>query len=87
MTTPNNPTGWVWTGPVCRIAEEAGRRRILLCLDASFRGFNTSAQHDSYEILEAVGSDYMVMERPGKLSPTDELRAGFIATRRSLMMR
>ena len=74
------------TGPdhFARIAEEAARRRILLCLDTSFRGFDTRAQHDSYEILEAVGGDYIVIEDTGKLWPTGELKAGFIATSRSL---
>lgn len=85
VTTPNNPTGWVLDrAHFAHIAEEAARRRILLCLDTSFRGFDTRAQHDSYEILEAVGGDYIVIEDTGKLWPTGELKAGFIATSRSL---
>jgi aspartate/methionine/tyrosine aminotransferase len=85
VTTPNNPTGWVLDrARFSHITEEAARRRILLCLDTSFRGFDTRAQHDSYEILEAAGGDYIVIEDTGKLWPTGELKAGFIVTSRSL---
>lgn len=85
VTTPNNPTGWALDrAHFAHIAEEAARRRMLLCLDTSFRGFDTRAQHDSYEILEATGGDYIVIEDTGKLWPTGELKAGFIVTSLSL---
>jgi aspartate/methionine/tyrosine aminotransferase len=85
VTTPNNPTGWVLDrGHFGALAQEAARRRLLLCLDTSFRGFDVRAQHDSYEILESVGGDYIVIEDTGKLWPVGELKAGFIASSRSL---
>jgi aspartate/methionine/tyrosine aminotransferase len=85
VTTPNNPTGWV-LDRLCfaKLAEDAARRRMVLCLDTSFRGFDRRAQHDSYEILENAGCDYIVIEDTGKLWPTAELKAGFIANSRSL---
>jgi aspartate/methionine/tyrosine aminotransferase len=85
VTTPNNPTGWVLDqARFGYLAEDAARRRMLLCLDTSFRGFDRRAQYDIYRILEDAGGDYVVLEDSGKLWPVGELKAGFIVTSRSL---
>jgi aspartate/methionine/tyrosine aminotransferase len=85
VTTPNNPTGWFLDqANFSGLAKEAAARRMLLCLDTSFRGFDRRAQYDTYEILESAGGDYIVVEDTGKLWPAGELKAGFIASSRSL---
>jgi enduracididine biosynthesis enzyme MppP len=79
ITTPNNPTGWVlpreqlahWA----RVCSAAG---IILALDTSFRGFDSRAQYDHFEILVRAGCRYVVIEDTGKLWPTLDLKAGFL---------
>jgi aspartate/methionine/tyrosine aminotransferase len=52
---------------------------MLLCVDASFRGFDMRAQFDHYEIMHQVGVSYIVIEDTGKLWPFGELKLGFLA--------
>lgn len=80
VTTPNNPTGWFLDrAEFEQLAATCATHRMLLCVDASFRGFDTRAQFDFYEILDRVGVSYLVIEDTGKLWPFGELKLGFIA--------
>lgn len=79
VTVPNNPTGWILAPDAMRwLARECRCRGVVLALDTSFRGFDTRMWYDSYEVLDAVGVDYVVIEDSGKLWPTQELKAGFL---------
>ncbi|MGF7234012.1 MAG: aminotransferase class I/II-fold pyridoxal phosphate-dependent enzyme [Frankia sp.] len=79
VTTPNNPTGWfVDRDAFERIAATCAANRVLLCLDTSFRGFDTRTQFDYYEILDRLGVEYLVIEDTGKLWPFSELKLGFL---------
>ncbi|MEV7040427.1 aminotransferase class I/II-fold pyridoxal phosphate-dependent enzyme [Amycolatopsis sp. NPDC051061] len=80
VTTPNNPTGWFLDrDALARLAAACAHHGLLLCLDVSFRGFDTRAQFDNYEVLEAAGVSYVVIEDTGKLWPVSELKLGFLA--------
>lgn len=81
VTTPNNPTGRVVSrdrlGALAGQCAEYGK---ILVLDTSFRGFDTRAHYDHYEVLEASGCRWIVIEDTGKLWPTLDLKVGWIVT-------
>lgn len=81
VTIPNNPTGWI-PGPTAfdHLAKTCAARGLVLCVDASFRGFDTRAYFDMYDILERNRTEYIVIEDTGKLWPLQELKLGFLAT-------
>lgn len=79
ITTPNNPTGTVLSAEaLTHWARICSARGVILALDSSFRGFDTRAQYDHYEILTREGCRYVVMEDTGKLWPTLDLKIGFL---------
>lgn len=79
VTTPNNPTGRVLTEDGLReLAAECAKYDTVLALDTSFRGFDPRAQYDHYEILEASGCRWTVIEDTGKLWPTLDLKIGWL---------
>lgn len=80
VTTPNNPTGRVMTREtLARLAARCAEHDVVLTLDTSFRGFDTDAHYDHYEVLEASGCRWVVIEDTGKLWPTLELKIGWLA--------
>ncbi|WP_284740326.1 enduracididine biosynthesis enzyme MppP [Amycolatopsis sp. RTGN1] len=80
VTTPNNPTGRVLGEErLRRLAEQCAEHDVVLTLDTSFRGFDPDAQYDHYEVLEASGCRWVVIEDTGKLWPTLELKIGWLA--------
>jgi aspartate/methionine/tyrosine aminotransferase len=80
VTHPNNPTGLVMPREHLRsLAEHAARHGQTLIIDASFRGQVRAAQYDSYEVLEAAGADWVIIEDTGKLWATHELKIGLLA--------
>ncbi|MEV6997419.1 aminotransferase class I/II-fold pyridoxal phosphate-dependent enzyme [Streptomyces sp. NPDC093982] len=80
VTHPNNPTGLVTPrGHLRSLAEHAARNGQTVIIDASFRGQVQDAQYDTYEVLEAAGADWIVIEDTGKLWPTHELKIGMLA--------
>ncbi|MFE2069138.1 aminotransferase class I/II-fold pyridoxal phosphate-dependent enzyme [Streptomyces sp. NPDC059467] len=80
VTHPNNPTGLVTPrGHLRSLAEHAARNGQTVIIDASFRGQVPDAQYDTYEVLEAAGADWIVIEDTGKLWPTHELKIGMLA--------
>lgn len=80
ITHPNNPTGLVTPRQHLRsMAEHAARHGQTLIIDASFRGQVRDAQYDCYEVLEAAGTDWIVIEDTGKLWPVHELKIGLLA--------
>lgn len=80
VTSPNNPTGWVLdeegTRRLARFCAETGR---VLVFDSCFRAQDERAQYDAYRILEDSGTEWVIIEDTGKLWPTLELKAGFLA--------
>jgi enduracididine biosynthesis enzyme MppP len=81
VTTPNNPTGRVvGEAALADIAQYCAARDMVLVIDTSFRGFDVRAQYDTYELLDATGVDYAVIEDTGKLWPASELKLGMVAT-------
>ncbi|MER6752493.1 enduracididine biosynthesis enzyme MppP [Streptomyces fungicidicus] len=79
VTTPNNPTGRVMSAErLRRLAGQCARHGVILALDTSFRGFDTRAQYDHYEILDASGVRWVVIEDTGKLWPTLDLKVGML---------
>lgn len=80
ITHPNNPTGLVTPKEHLRsLAEHAARHGQTVIIDASFRGQVRDAQYDTYEVLEAAGADWIVIEDTGKLWPMHELKIGLLA--------
>jgi aspartate/methionine/tyrosine aminotransferase len=80
VTHPNNPTGLVTPREHLRLlAEHAARHGQTVIIDASFRGQVRDAQYDTYQVLEAAGADWIVIEDTGKLWPTHELKLGLLA--------
>jgi aspartate/methionine/tyrosine aminotransferase len=80
VTHPNNPTGLVIPeGHLRSLAEHAVRYGQTVIVDASFRGQVRAAQYDTYRVLEAAGTDWIVIEDTGKLWPTHELKLGMLA--------
>jgi enduracididine biosynthesis enzyme MppP len=81
ITTPNNPTGRVVAKDRLRaLARQCAEHDNVLVLDTSFRGFDTRAHYDHYEVLEASGCRWIVIEDTGKLWPTLDLKIGWIVT-------
>lgn len=81
VTTPNNPTGRVVSRDRLRaLAAQCARRGKVLVLDTSFRAFDTRAHYDHYQVLEASGCRWMVIEDTGKIWPTLDLKVGWIVT-------
>jgi len=79
LTTPNNPTGHYIDEPGLRqIVNDCAKENVTLCLDTSFRGFDTRTQFDHYAILESTGIKYIVIEDTGKLWPVSEMKLGFV---------
>jgi enduracididine biosynthesis enzyme MppP len=84
-TTPNNPTGQTLDAEQLSTMGLACRDRgCILALDTSFRGFDSRAQFDFYELLDDLGVDYVVIEDTGKVWPTLELKLGFMACSHTL---
>jgi aspartate/methionine/tyrosine aminotransferase len=80
VTTPNNPTGWLLDAERFRaVAAECAARGVILCVDTTFRGFDTRTQFDHYAILRETGASYILIEDTGKLWPFAELKLGFLA--------
>jgi len=80
VTHPNNPTGLVTPKEHLRsLAEHAARHGQTIIMDASFRGQVRDAQYDTYQVLDAAGADWIVIEDTGKLWPTHELKLGLLA--------
>ncbi|MGW1167374.1 aminotransferase class I/II-fold pyridoxal phosphate-dependent enzyme [Streptomyces sp. NPDC002550] len=80
VTTPNNPTGWVLAEDgLRRLAAFCARTNRVLAMDTCFRAQDTRAQYDTYAILRDSGAEWVVIEDTGKLWPTLELKAGFLA--------
>ncbi|GAB2887220.1 aminotransferase class I/II-fold pyridoxal phosphate-dependent enzyme [Streptomyces deserti] len=80
VTTPNNPTGRVMSAErLRRLAGQCAEHGVVLALDTSFRGFDTRAHYDHYEILDASGVRWVVIEDTGKLWPTLDLKVGLLA--------
>ena len=81
ITTPNNPTGRVLSRErLLSVARQCAAHDKVLVLDTSFRGFDTRAQYDHYEVLEASDCRWIVIEDTGKLWPTLDLKVGWIVT-------
>lgn len=80
ITHPNNPTGLVTPeGHLRSLAEHAVHYGQTIIVDASFRGQVRDAQYDTYQVLEAAGADWIIIEDTGKLWPTHELKIGLLA--------
>jgi aspartate/methionine/tyrosine aminotransferase len=80
ITHPNNPTGLITPeGHLRSLAEHAVRYGQTVIVDASFRGQVRDAQYDTYQVLDAAGADWIVIEDTGKLWPTHELKIGLLA--------
>jgi histidinol-phosphate/aromatic aminotransferase/cobyric acid decarboxylase-like protein len=80
IANPNNPTGHVLDpDQLRRLAESCARRGVALAIDSCFRVFDPRAQYDTYEVLDATGVDYVVIEDTGKLWPTGGVRLAFLA--------
>ncbi|MFI1030495.1 aminotransferase class I/II-fold pyridoxal phosphate-dependent enzyme [Streptomyces sp. NPDC020951] len=80
VTTPNNPTGWVLPEDALRrLAAYCARTGRVLALDTCFRAQDARAQYDTYRVLQDSGVEWVVIEDTGKLWPTLELKAGFLA--------
>ena len=81
VTTPNNPTGTVLSrAALARLAAQCAEYGVVLTLDTSFRGFDTDAHYDHYQVLEASGCRWVVIEDTGKLWPTLELKIGWLVS-------
>jgi aspartate/methionine/tyrosine aminotransferase len=80
IANPNNPTGGVLDPDQLRsLARSCERRGVSLAIDSCFRVFDPRAQYDMYEVLDATGVDYVVIEDTGKLWPTGGVRLAFLA--------
>lgn len=80
VTTPNNPTGWVLPeASLRRLAAFCARSGRVLALDTCFRAQDLRSQYDSYQVLDESGAEWVTIEDTGKLWPTQELKAGFLA--------
>lgn len=80
VTQPNNPTGLVVPeGHLRALAEHCARHDQALIIDASFRGQVRAAQYDTYAVLDAAQTRWIVIEDTGKLWPTHEMKIGLLA--------
>ncbi|REK87551.1 enduracididine biosynthesis enzyme MppP [Streptomyces inhibens] len=87
ITTPNNPTGKVVSRErLTRLAEQCAEHGVILALDTSFRGFDTRAHYDHYEVLNASGVRWVVIEDTGKLWPTLDLKVGMLVHSENLAL-
>ncbi len=87
VTTPNNPTGRVVSKErLTRLAEQCAAHGVVLALDTSFRGFDTRAHYDHYEVLQASGARWVVIEDTGKLWPTLDLKVGMLVHSENLAL-
>jgi histidinol-phosphate/aromatic aminotransferase/cobyric acid decarboxylase-like protein len=76
---PNNPTGTIMPAPVLeRLAAACARRGVPLVIDQCFRAFDTRVHYDAYELLEASGCEYVLVEDTGKLWPSAGIKLGFL---------
>jgi aspartate/methionine/tyrosine aminotransferase len=79
--SPNNPTGDIISrDELTRLADVCADNRRLLVLDQSFKGHVREACFDHYEVLEASGVDYIVIEDTGKLWPLLDMKVAFLVT-------
>lgn len=79
MVLPNNPTGFWLDRPLFeRVVRACQSANMTLIIDASFRAFEPRACFDYYEVLEAAGTDYLVIEDTGKLWATNGIKAGIL---------
>ncbi|OEV05746.1 aminotransferase class I/II-fold pyridoxal phosphate-dependent enzyme [Streptomyces oceani] len=80
LTVPNNPTGVTISHEALRsIAEACVQQGKILVLDTCFRGYISGERQDTYELLDAVGVEWVMIEDTGKLWPLSELKLGFIS--------
>ena len=76
---PNNPTGaLLGARALRRLADACAERSAVLIVDSCFRALDARAQFDSYEVLDASGCEYVVIEDTGKLWPTGGVKLGFL---------
>jgi aspartate/methionine/tyrosine aminotransferase len=79
VVTPNNPTGWILRREkLRRLAADCARSGQVLVMDSSFRGQDSRAHYDTYQVLEEAGVEWAVVEDTGKLWSVSELKAGFL---------
>jgi aspartate/methionine/tyrosine aminotransferase len=77
---PNNPTGTIMTAAqLGRLADACARHGAPLVIDQCFRAFDPRVQYDAYEVLEATGVEYVIVEDTGKLWPSGGIKLGFLA--------
>lgn len=77
--SPNNPTGaLLGASALRRLADACAERGIVLVIDSCFRTFDTRTQFDNYQVLDASGCEYVVIEDTGKLWPTGGVKLGFL---------
>lgn len=80
MVTPNNPTGTVLdSSSFQRLCQLCKQHDLLLVVDSCFRAQVPAAHYDAYEIAEAVGVKWVIIEDTGKLWPLHELKCGFLS--------
>lgn len=79
--SPNNPTGdIIGRDELSRLADACAETGRLLVLDQSFKGHVREACFDHYEVLEASGADYIVIEDTGKLWPLLDMKVAFLVS-------
>jgi aspartate/methionine/tyrosine aminotransferase len=79
LVLPNNPTGHVLSSAdFARIAAVCHEHATTLILDVSFRLHDDRTLYDQYEILNAAGTDYIVIEDTGKIWPTLDLKLSYL---------
>lgn len=86
LTLPNNPTAFVLnSNEYARFAAYAAEAGITLVIDHCFRAYSpVTLQFDQYEILEASGCRYMVLEDTGKTVSSLDLKVGMLTGSRDV---
>lgn len=85
VTTPNNPTGRVLAEERLRgLAAQCAEHDVILALDTSFRGFDSSSHYDHYKVLQDSGCRWILIEDTGKLWPTLDLKVGWLVSSANL---
>jgi histidinol-phosphate/aromatic aminotransferase/cobyric acid decarboxylase-like protein len=80
IANPNNPTGtYLDAAALERFALACKRRGIALAIDSCFRSHDARVWYDHYEVLDATGVDYVVVEDTGKIWPLGGVRLSFLA--------
>ena len=80
LVNPNNPTGHVWsTMDILTLGETCARTGSKLIIDASFRLFDARCRVDWYPALISSGCEFLIIEDTGKVWPTLDLKASFLA--------